>query len=366
MAIYQFRPHITIREVVGNTGGARYLFGDAKYANSIAKTASTEQLVLLLSQTVDEEFVKEAITTANSSVEQTDVEAAIQTLLDAGVIERQDVSTGGHSTRYDRQLLFFSLFGEGPTPDAHASGAQSRLRDSRVLILGSGGMGSMTALNLARAGIGALHIADFDDVEATNMNRSFLFLERDIGRSKVDVLSERLPEQNPEVDMTFQSLQVRSTEDILPLLQDVDFAVLAADQPYMHINRWFNSACLAADTPYSLAGCLEVMGSVGPMTIPGKTSCLECQGFNLTDIYQGPEHIIAVNGRRTAPSYGPYISALGALSADEVVRYLSKYNSPRTFDTQIQIDFDELTMRHVSRARDPNCPACGDEIRKHS
>ena len=90
--------------------------------------------------------------------------------------------------RFDRQLRYFSDITTGPT----ASECQEMLANSRIAVLGVGGLGGWSALNLACVGIGEMLLVDFDRVELSNLNRQVLFSEADIGRYKAVAAGERL------------------------------------------------------------------------------------------------------------------------------------------------------------------------------
>src|SRR5690242_13525398 len=78
---------------------------------------------------------------------------------------------------------------------------QERLRTGRVFVCGTGGMGGACLQSLARAGVGAFEIADFDSFEVSNLNRQVFATLPDLGRPKVEVTAERLREINPEVEV---------------------------------------------------------------------------------------------------------------------------------------------------------------------
>ena len=94
----------------------------------------------------------------------------------------------GELLRYSRQILLAQVDIAG----------QLRLKDARVLIVGLGGLGSPVALYLAAAGVGELHLADFDQVDLSNLQRQVLHDESRIGQGKVDSALQRLAALNPE------------------------------------------------------------------------------------------------------------------------------------------------------------------------
>ena len=93
--------------------------------------------------------------------------------------------------RYDRQMMIRGIGEEG----------QEKLKQARVVIAGSGGLGSPSAIYLAAAGVGRIRLIDHDKVELSNLNRQVLHWDKDIGRSKVDSAKDKLGQLNQEVSL---------------------------------------------------------------------------------------------------------------------------------------------------------------------
>lgn len=118
-------------------------------------------------------------------------------------------------------------------------GSTEKLMKRSVGIAGCGGLGSNAAAALVRAGIGKLVIADHDDVEESNLNRQYYF-RKDIGRAKVDVLSARLKEINPSVEVETHSIEL-SPGDIAGVFASADLLIEAfdrADNKHWLIEAW--------------------------------------------------------------------------------------------------------------------------------
>jgi len=103
-----------------------------------------------------------------------------------------------------------------------------KLQDSKVLIVGVGGVGGYTAESLARSGIGNIHIVDFDIVDETNINRQIIALYSTIGKYKVDVMKERINDINPCINITCTKAFIDES-NIESYVKDVDFVVDACD-----------------------------------------------------------------------------------------------------------------------------------------
>ena len=104
-----------------------------------------------------------------------------------------------------------------------------KLSESRVAVAGLGGLGSNTAVFLARAGIGHLHLIDFDKVDITNLNRQHYFISH-LGRYKTEALKEQLLQINPWLDIE-TSCEVVREENVLRLFQNADIICEAFDCP---------------------------------------------------------------------------------------------------------------------------------------
>ncbi|MBI4328805.1 MAG: ThiF family adenylyltransferase, partial [Chloroflexi bacterium] len=138
--------------------------------------------------------------------------------------------------RYSRHIIM---------PQIGSTG-QRKLLESRVLLIGAGGLGSPTAIYLAAAGVGTLGIVDFDVVDITNLHRQILHSDRDVGRPKVDSAADRLHEINPDVRVVKHRLHL-SSENIMDIIEDYDVIVDGSDNfPTRYL---VNDACVLAKKP---------------------------------------------------------------------------------------------------------------------
>ncbi len=110
----------------------------------------------------------------------------------------------------------------------NADGMTGRLSRAVIGIAGCGGIGSNVAVSLVRAGIGKLIIADFDIVEASNLNRQYYFIS-EIGKSKVTVLKDRLLQINPDCEITVHDKELRRN-DIGPIFGEAEIMIEAFDR----------------------------------------------------------------------------------------------------------------------------------------
>lgn len=140
---------------------------------------------------------------------------------------------------------------------ADQSAVRARLAQTRVGIIGAGGLGSNIALMLVRSGVRALTIADFDRVEPSNLNRQMYFPDQ-LGRMKVQAISETLLRLEPGLDLRLVSERVTDT-NLAPLFEDVDVLIEAVDSAEDKATIVRTASTQLPDTPFvwasGLAGC---------------------------------------------------------------------------------------------------------------
>lgn len=239
--------------------------------------------------------------------------------------------------RYRRNIL---LDGVGPE-------GQERLLRTRVLVVGSGGLGSPAAYYLAAAGIGHIGLVDGDRVDLSNLQRQILHFTTDLGRPKIESAREKLTALNPDVKVTgiFRRLGDDNFRDIIA---GYDLVVDGTDN--FEVRFLINRACVEQGKPYIFGGVLAYSGQV--MTIlPGRGPCLAC--------------IFRDVPPREAPScselgvLGAVPGVIGALEASEAVKAALGIGEPLVGRL---LTYDALTMRFytVEISRDPGCPVCGN------
>src|SRR5262249_44759862 len=154
-----------------------------------------------------------------------DVRAAIGQLAEAGHVEDLGAPlpaglTAAEAERDRSSRDFFSWIDPAPRPSPHE--VLARVRRGGGAPLGAGAAGSAGGAGGGAGGVGALHCVDLDGVEETTLTRQLLYVEADVGRPKVEAAVERLTALNSAVTVTGQSLQVRSPDDLEPLMAPAD------------------------------------------------------------------------------------------------------------------------------------------------
>ena len=151
--------------------------------------------------------------------------------------------------RYSKQIMLPQVDVEG----------QQKIMDSTVLIIGMGGLGSPTALYLAAAGVGHLVIADFDQVELSNLQRQIIHQTKDIGDDKVNSAKNKLTELNPEIKVTIAN-ELIHTDNLSDLIQGVDIVLDGTDNFESRFE--INKVCVENKNPLISAAVVRFEGQV--------------------------------------------------------------------------------------------------------
>jgi hypothetical protein len=232
----------------------------------------------------------------------------------------------------------------------------ARLRKARVTIIGTGGLGSWVIYNLLCCGVGFLRLIDGDNVEVSNLNRSILYTEKDIGATKVEAAARAALRFAPRTQIEKVNAFISCPEDLVPHVGDVDLVVGVADQPIWLIREWVARAGLMTGVATVQASGLRV----GPFYLPGKSSCAMCYWMHLVD--QHPRLPAITEAQRYLPrGTTGSISAPGTITAGvlsmDIFRYLSGYGSPYTLNAIWEMH-DSLTAALTNIPPHPRCPVC--------
>jgi molybdopterin-synthase adenylyltransferase len=334
------------------------MFGEDREAPTIALTAELTTLLDAVDGQSSDDDIIERVSSQHPDVPVNDVREVLDSLENLGLFEDSESTekrSAGGAVRYDRQNLYFDLYNPRI---GFGDQCQRKLEDMSVVILGCGGVGSNTLLQLAAAGVGRITVVEFDRVELSNLNRSSLFTDGDVGRLKAEVIRDRA--WNPDVSVDVRELRIDSQIDMDAIVSPgYDFAILAADKPYYRINQWFNRSCIRFGVPSSSAGCSQRSAAIGPITVPGVTACFACQRYDASPLDRGPTFIERANAKRVAAAFGPVLSTVSGIHAHEVIMFLAGAKKSQLLGNQLVIEFETLDFRLDPVFRDMTCRECG-------
>ncbi len=235
--------------------------------------------------------------------------------------------------RYQRQLLL---------PEVGTLG-QEKFKNSKILLVGAGGLGSAAAFYLAAAGIGLLGIVDDDIVEKSNLNRQILHLPDTIGKPKVNSAQATLNAFNPDINIKTYPLKFAPEKQFEDLIKKYDLVLDCTDN---YETRYaINQVCINQRTPWVYGAVSEFEGQV--MTIiPGETPCYRC-------LYPSAP----VVSKEVAAVIGIIPGFIGILQASEALKYL--LNTGKLLSGRfLHVDLKDMYFDMLTVNRNDQCPAC--------
>ncbi|KAG7358522.1 molybdopterin biosynthesis MoeB protein [Nitzschia inconspicua] len=245
--------------------------------------------------------------------------------------------------RYSRQLLLQGGFGVQ---------GQVKLQNSKVLIVGAGGIGSTVIFYLAACGVGHLSIVDFDDVDVSNLHRQVIHKNQDVGMNKAESARRAVHDLNPTISCS--TIQEPLTDfNALELIQTHDCVVDASDNP--QTRYLINDACVLSGKPL-VSG--SAMGMEGQLTVYNfrEGSCYRC-------LYPKPN---ATEGSKSCADngvLGPVPGLIGVLQAVETIKVLTGVGEVMS-DRLLMYDASQCSFVRIKKPpKQPQCPACSGTIR---
>ena len=241
--------------------------------------------------------------------------------------------------RYQRHLLL---------PEVGEVG-QQRLLESKVLLLGAGGLGSPAALYLAAAGVGTIGIVDMDVVDASNLQRQILHNLDRVGERKVDSAKKTLTAMNPDVDVVTYDVRL-GADNVLDIIDSYDVIVDGTDNfPTRYL---LNDAALVKKIPVVHGSIFRFEGQA-TVFYPYEGPCYRCL------VPEPPPSELAPSCAE-AGVLGVLPGIIGSIQAVEAIKLLLKLGEPLV-GRLLAYDALEQSFRTFKIRRDPQCPACSDQ-----
>lgn len=241
--------------------------------------------------------------------------------------------------RYIRQEAFFGIGKKG----------QKKLGNSKVAVIGLGALGTVTANNLTRAGVGFLRLIDRDYVELNNLQRQSLYREDDAEKAvpKAAAACEHLKEVNSSIQLEAAITDVNSST-IDSLIEDVDLVMDATDN--FQTRQLMNEACCHLKKPWIYGGALGAVGMTMNF-LQENGPCLCCLMGNEGGI-PGSEPTCASAGILNTTT-----NIIASLQSTEALKILTGSKAVRK--QLFVMDLWENTFELIAADRDPGCPVCG-------
>ena len=244
--------------------------------------------------------------------------------------------TDAQLMRYNRQILLHDFDVTG----------QERLLQSRVLIVGLGGLGCPAALYLAAAGVGELVLADGDRVELSNLQRQIAHGDSDLGANKAASAAAAIAALNPEVKLEVITLKL-TEEAMHELAARVDLVVDATDNYPARFG--LNRACIAAGIPLVSAAAVRSEGQLSVFDPVRGGPCYRClyeEGADDTALSCSDSGVLA-----------PVVGILGSMQAMEALKILAGFGETLR-GKLLMLDLRTMDIRQLALPASPGCPDC--------
>ncbi|TDC75479.1 adenylyltransferase/sulfurtransferase MoeZ [Actinomadura sp. 7K507] len=239
--------------------------------------------------------------------------------------------------RYSRHLII---------PDVGMSG-QKRLKNSKVLVVGAGGLGSPALLYLAAAGVGTLGVIDFDVVDESNLQRQIIHKQSSLGKPKVESAAEAVREINPLIDVVPHNVAL-DRDNIMEIFSGYDLILDGTDN--FATRYMVNDAAVLLGKPYVWGSIYRFDGQASVFWAE-HGPCYRC-------LYPEPPPPGMVPSCAEGGVLGVLCSSIGSIQVNEAIKLLAGIGEPIVGRLMIY-DALEMTYRSVKVRKDPECVLCG-------
>lgn len=244
----------------------------------------------------------------------------------------------------DQQLLRYSRHLLLPQLDVVG---QQKILDSKVLIVGCGGLGCSAIPFLASAGVGHLTIADNDKIDVSNLQRQVHYTKQNIGQSKVETMARYIFRQNKEIGVTALSKRLE-LDDLIALCETHDVVLDCTDN--FATRKAINKASVITKTPLVFGAAIRFEGQLSVFDPRDeKSPCYAC-------IFDGEDTLQETCS--TSGVFGPLVGIIGAQQAAEALKIVANIG---TSPIGTLINYDALDLQHypIKFERNPACKVCG-------
>ena len=238
--------------------------------------------------------------------------------------------------KFSRQVMLEEIGYGGPL----------KLNNSKVCVVGTGGLGHPIISRLATMGVGTLRIIDRDVIELSNLHRQMMFDEDDVGQVKVEVAAKKLQKLNPDCKIEPLAVSVNDYT-ALEVIEGCDVVVDALDS--VNARYALNKACVEFEIPFVTGAAVGTSGQAFTV-LPKKSACYYCMFPELDEDTMPTCSIEGV--------HPPILSIIGAIEVSEAVKLILG-KTPNLSERILHIDLENLDFNSTKTFRAEECPICG-------
>lgn len=237
--------------------------------------------------------------------------------------------------RYNRQISLKAVDFDG----------QEKLKESRVLIVGAGGLGCAASQYLASAGVGKIILVDFDTISLSNLQRQILYTDVDIGQPKAEVAKARLQAINPNIEI--QAINKKCDDaEFAELIAQVDVVVDCTDN--VDVRNQLNLQCFMQKRALVSGSAIRFEGQISVFTYAENEACYQC----LSQLF-GSDTLSCVE----AGVISPIVGVIGSLQALETIKVLLNIGKILA-GKLLMIDGLHFSVREMGLPKLPDCSVC--------
>lgn len=223
---------------------------------------------------------------------------------------------------------------------------QLKLKNSKVCVVGVGGLGNPITSRLAAMGVGTLRIVDRDVIELSNLHRQTMFDESDVGQVKVEVAAKKLQKLNPDCKIEALAVSVNDYT-ALEVIEGCDVVIDALDS--VNARYALNNACVKFGIPFVTGAAVGVSGQAFTI-LPKESACYYCM---FPDLNEDTMPTCSIEG--VHPSI---LSIVGGIEVSEAVKIIIG-KKPSLSQRILHIDLENLDFTSTRTFRAEECPICG-------
>jgi sulfur-carrier protein adenylyltransferase/sulfurtransferase len=241
-------------------------------------------------------------------------------------------------TRYSRHFILPEIGEEG----------QKKILQSKVLLIGTGGLGSPLGLYLAAAGVGTLGLVDFDNVDLSNLQRQIIHTNDEVGKPKIDSAEKRIKAMNPDTKVIKYPVKITS-QNALDIIKDYDVVIDGTDNfPTRYLT---NDACVFLKKPNIYGSIFRFDGLTTVFSTKDGGPCYRC-------LYPEPPPPGMVPSCAEGGVLGVLPGVIGLIQATEAIKMIVGIGKSLVGRLMVY-DALQMTFRELKIRKDPSCPVCG-------
>ena len=231
-------------------------------------------------------------------------------------------------------------------PDVGIEG-QKKLKQAKVLIVGTGGLGSPASIYLAAAGVGKIGLVDFDVVDHTNLQRQIIYSTNDVGKKKTEASKERLKALNPNADIVAYETHLTS-QNAMGIIKEYDIVIDGTDNfPTRYL---VNDACVLLEKPNVYGSIFQFDGQASVFD-SRKGPCYRC-------LYPEPPPAGLVPSCAEGGVLGILPGIIGLIQATEAIKIIFRKGEP-LIGRLLLFNALDMKFRELKLRKNPKCQICG-------